>query len=181
MTEQHEVLEKELENALNKLSETVNKILTEMFSFKGKTENKKHWDMDCSYQYGDYYWFISDDGIVVRSNWVCHKADMNRFYSGNIFPTEQSAELEAERRRLLTLFNAFRDECNGDWEPKWNDNKPKYFLFFNANDKEFQIDCLFNYINLHYFGYFKNAEDAQRVIELFGDEIKKLFIDCECD
>jgi len=106
---------------------------------------------------------------------------MNRFYSGNIFPTEQSAELEAERRRLLTLFNAFRDECNGDWEPKWNDNKPKYFLFFNANDKEFQIDCLFNYINLHYFGYFEKAEDAERAIEFFGDEIKKLFIDCECD
>lgn len=181
MTEQHEVLEKELENALNKLSETVNRILTEMFSFKGKTENKKHWDMDCSYQYGDYYWFISDDGIVVRSNWFRHKADMNRFYSGNIFPTEQSAELEAERRRLLTLFNAFRDECNGDWEPKWNDNKPKYFLFFNANDKEFQIDFLFNYINLHYFGYFEKAEDAERAIEFFGDEIKKLFIDCECD
>lgn len=31
------------------------------------------------------------------------------------------------------------------------------------------------------FGYFKNREDAERAIELFGDEIKRLFIDCECD
>ncbi len=125
MTEQHEVLEKELENAFNQLSKTINKILTETFSFKGKTENKKYWDMDCPYKYGDDYWFISDDGIVVRSNWFCHKADMNRFYSGNIFSTEQSAELEAERRRLLTLFNAFRDECNDGWKPDFNDHNSK--------------------------------------------------------
>ena len=29
------------------------------------------------------------------------------------------------------------------------------------------------------FGYFKNKEDAERAIELFGDEIKELFVDCE--
>lgn len=29
------------------------------------------------------------------------------------------------------------------------------------------------------FGYFKNKEDAQRAIELFGDEIKEFFVDCE--
>ena len=29
------------------------------------------------------------------------------------------------------------------------------------------------------FGYFKNREDAERAIELFGDEIKELFVDCE--
>ncbi|WP_423984004.1 hypothetical protein [Granulicatella adiacens] len=180
MTEQHEVLEKELENALNQLSETVNKILTETFSFKGKTENKKYWDMDCPYQYGDYYWFISDDGIVVRSNWFCHKADMNRFYSGNTFSTEQSAKLEAERRRLLTLFNAFRDECNDGWEPDFNDHNSKKWVI--AKNEEGMYAMWTVGLNaFSYFGCFKNRFDTERAIELFGDEIKKLFIDCECD
>lgn len=180
MTEQHEVLEKELENALNQLSETVNKILTEMFSFKGKTENKKYWDMDCPYQYGDYYWFISDDGIVVRSNWFCHKADMNRFYSGNTFPTEQSAELEAERRKLLTLFNAFRDECNGDWKADWNDfTQKKYYVFYSKSKNDVCVTYTVFDKRFHTFGYFKNGDDAYKAIELFGDEIKELFVECE--
>lgn len=180
MTEQHEKYANELENALNQFSENVNKILTEMFSFKGKTENKKYWDMDCPYQYGDYYWFISDDGIVVRSNWFCHKSDMNRFYSGNTFPTEQSAELEAERRRLLTLFNAFRDECNGDWKADWTDvTQKKYFLFYSETKKCVYYSCHGLGNRFHNLGYFKNEQDAERAIEFFGDEIKKLFSECD--
>jgi len=35
--------------------------------------------------------------------------------------------------------------------------------------------------HFHIFSYFKNEEDAERAIELFGQEIKKLFIDRECD
>lgn len=30
-----------------------------------------------------------------------------------------------------------------------------------------------------YFGYFKNQADCERAIELFGDGIKELFVDCE--
>ena len=30
-----------------------------------------------------------------------------------------------------------------------------------------------------YFGYFKNQFDAERAIKLFGDEIEKLFVECE--
>lgn len=181
MTEQYEVLEKELENALNQLSETVNKIVTEMFSFKGKTENKKHWDMDCPYQYGDDYWYISDDGIVVRSNWFCHNSDMNRFYIGNTFPTEQAAELEAERRRLLTLFNAFRDECNGDWKINFDDVYQDKHIIKRDKEGNFLVVKYWTVNEFNTFGYFKDYKDAKRAIELFGDEIKKLFIDCECD
>lgn len=178
--EQHEVLAKELENALDKFSENVNKVLKEMFTFEGKTKNKKHWDMDCPYQYGDYYWYISDDGIVIRSNWFCHKLDMNRFYIGNTFPTEQSAKLEAERRRLLTLFNAFLDECNDGWKPDWNNHNSKKWVIAKNEEGIYALWTV-GLNTFSYFGCFKNRFDTERAIELFGDEIKKLFIDCECD
>ncbi len=180
MTEQHEKITNELEEALNKFRENVNKILEKMFSFESKTENKKYWDMDCPYQYGDKYWFISDDGIVVKSNWFCHKADMNRFYSGNIFSTEQSAELEAERRRLLTLFNAFRDECNDGWKPDFNDHNSKKWGI-TKNEEGMYAMWTVGLNSFSYFGCFKNQFDTERAIELFGDEIQKLFIDCECE
>lgn len=180
MTEQHERYANELEEALNKFSEDVNKILKKMFSFKEKTGNKKHFDMDCPYQYGDDYWFISDDGIVVNSQWFCYKADMNRFYSGNTFPTEQSAKLEAERRNLLTLFNAFRDECNDGWKPDWNNHNSKKWTI-GKNEEGMYAMWTVGLNGFSYLGVFKNQFDTERAIELFGDEIKKLFIDCECD
>ena len=37
----------------------------------------------------------------------------------------------------------------------------------------------FEFNSFSYFGYFKNEQDAERAIELFGDEIKELFVDCE--
>lgn len=180
MTEQQERLANEIRNTLNTFNENVNKILAEMFSFEGKSKNKKYWDMDCPYQYGDYYWFISDDGIVIRSNWFCHKADMNRFYSGNTFPTEQSAELETKRRRLLTLFNAFRDECNGDWKADWNDvTHRKYYVFYSETKNDVCVTYIVFDKRFHTFGYFKNGDDAYKAIELFGDEIKELFVECD--
>lgn len=165
---------KRIGEGFNKFIESIGKALNELFYPK-----EDEWKMKIPYKDGDEYWFIYSSGGVDSSFWVGIWEDDSRLKLGNAFPTEEAAELEAKRRNLLTRFRAFRDECNGDWKPKWHDNKPKYFLFFNANDKELQIDCLFNYINLHYFGYFEKAEDAERAIELFGQEIIELYVNKE--
>ena len=137
------------------------------------------WEMKCPYKEGDEYWLLTHFGGFQKMEWTNNLFDGIVSVQGNTFPTEEAIILEIKRRNLLTRFRAFRDECNDNWKPKWHDNKPKYFLFFNANDKELQIDCSFNYINLHYFGYFENAEDAERAITLFGQEIIDLFVECE--
>nr|DAX25308.1 MAG TPA: hypothetical protein [Caudoviricetes sp.] len=131
------------------------------------------------FEEGEEFYFVDEFGNVTCRKWDDLARIDGAFSQGYIFRTEQEAETETKRRNLLTRFRAFRDECNEDWKPKWHDNKPKYFLFFNANDKELQIDRLFNYINLHYFGYFEKAEDAERAIELFGQEIIELYVNKE--
>lgn len=131
------------------------------------------------FEEGEEFYFVDEFGNVTCREWNDSAWIDGAFSQGHIFRTEQEAETETKRRNLLTRFRAFRDECNEDWKPKWHDNKPKYFLFFNVNDKELQIDCLFNYINLHYFGYFEKAEDAERAIELFGQEIIELYVNKE--
>ena len=180
MTEQHEVLAKELENALNKFSENVNKIIKEMFTLEGKTE--KDWNMKYQFKHTEPYFVLCQDGDIFKDTWVNHQLDENRFLQGSVFKTQEAAELESKRRNLLTRFRAFRDECNGDWKVDWNDNyQDKYFIKRANGVNSFVIETYYTVNSFNLFGYFKDYKDALSAIELFGDEIKKLFIDCECD
>ena len=97
------------------------------------------------------------------------------FQSGNIFPTKEAAELEAKRRKLLTRFRAFRDECNNGWKPDWSNRDEKWEIDYTEEG----VKALFSYVTNSFstFGYFKNEQDAQRAIELFGDEIIELFVE----
>lgn len=177
MTEQHEKYANELEKALAQFSENVNKIVTEMFSFEGKKE--KDWKMKSPYDFEEKYFYIDEEGVVNESQWDELYIDVNRFSQGSIFATEQEAELEVKRRNLLTRFRAFRDECNGDWQINWNKNEAKYYLYKSNMTDDILCNDIYFYETFILFGYFKNEEDAERAIELFGDEIKELFVDCE--
>ena len=101
------------------------------------------------------------------------------FKNGNVFPTKEEALLEAKRRNLLTRFRVFRDECNGDWEPNFSHHTEKYYLFYSTMEDCIKVGWIVLGCSFNNFGYFKNKEDARRAIELFGDEIKALFVDCE--
>ena len=158
-------------NLANKLS----KVLADV---KAPDEEEDTWEMKCPYEYGDKHYCIQSTGDVFLDSWRGIEADNSFFSQGNIFPTKQEAELESKRRKLLTRFRAFKDECNGDWKPDWSDSfKSKHYL--EIIDSKVVLDSV-NYANrIATFGYFKKEEDAERAIELFGDEIKELFVDCE--
>lgn len=177
MTEQYEKIAKELENTLNQFSENVNKILEEMFSLKGKTE--KDWEMKIPYKYGDNNYCIQSSGDVFSSRWDGIEADNKYFSQGNIFLTKQAAELESKRRNLLTRCKAFRDECNDGWKPDWSNLDKKWEINYDTEAENFKTfwSCVTNSFST--FGYFKNEQDAQYAIKLFGEEIKELFVECD--
>lgn len=138
------------------------------------------WEMKCPYKDGDDYWFLFDDGNIDNEYWCDCLEDDGRFKIGNTFPTEKEAELESKRRNLLTRFRAFRNECNGDWKPDMTDvTNKKYYLSYSQT----KIGIYASYIVLgnhfHIFSYFKNKEDAERAIKLFGDEIIELYVEGE--
>ena len=137
---------------------------------------EKGWEMKCPYKDRDKYYIVNSRGLVKFLFWDNCVANKKTFNQGHIFPTEQAAELEAKRRNLLTRFKAFRDECNGNWKPDWSNSfKSKYYL--EIIDSKVVLDSV-NYANrIATFGYFKNEEDAERAIELFGDEIEELFVE----
>jgi len=140
---------------------------------------EKGWEMKCPYKDRDKYYIVNSRGLVKFLFWDNCVANKKTFNQGHIFPTKQAAELEAKRRNLLTRFRAFRDECNGDWKPNWNDiNQDKYVIKLEEK-KDFYIALFWTVNEFNLFGYFKNQNGAKRAIELFGDEIKALYVDCE--
>lgn len=152
----------------------LSKVLADIQTSKKEEDT---WEMKCPYDFGDKYWNILW-GRVKKNTWDWIDCERTGFEAGEIFPTQEAAELELKRRNLLTRFRAFRSECNGDWKPNWEDEgEYKYCLRFREGKlltNYYWIDNMFVP-----FGYFKNEQDAERAIELFGGEIKELFVECE--
>nr|DAQ06898.1 MAG TPA: hypothetical protein [Caudoviricetes sp.] len=179
---QYEALMEELKklannfrDAVTELGDILAKILPDV---EIPDEEEDTWEMKCPYKDGDKTWVIYSYGDVDSSFWFHSSEDNARFKSGNIFTTKQAAELEAKRRKLLTRFRAFRDECNEDWKADWT-NAWDCKFFVSIIESELEVKPVYIANDFVLFGYFKNPKDAERAIELFGDEIKELFVDCE--
>lgn len=136
------------------------------------------WKMKCPFENGDEYYLLKSSGDFQKMEWTNHLFDELSLIQGNIFTTEEAVNLEVKRRNLMTRFRTFRDECNGDWKADFeNPTEEKFSICFYY--KEFRILTAYNANDFAMFGYFKNKKDAQRAIDLFGDEIIELFVDCE--
>lgn len=175
---QYEALMEELKKLANNFKDVVTEfgdILAKILpDVEIPDEEEDTWEMKCPYKDGDEYWFIYDN-VVDWEYWEDTSLDTERFDAGNVFSTEEAALLEAKRRNLLTRFRAFRDECNDGWKPNWNDHNSEKWVIAK-NEKGIYAMWTFELNTFSYFGVFKNQFDTQRAIDLFGDEIKELFM-----
>ena len=151
LTQQIQELEKEL---------AVEKRKAEVLYLIQKTE-------DC--------WKVHSDGCISKGTWDGYPYEKNLYAQGNVFHTQEEAEKERDRRILLTRFRQFRDKCNGDWKPDLNNTK--YYIYLDCDYLMLNIFSSMIRDAFNLFGYFKNKEDCQRAIELFGDEIKRLWVE----
>lgn len=53
----------------------------------------------------------------------------------------------------------------------------QFYLSFDTMTNVIHINCVYINKSFALFGYFKNKSDAERAIELFGDEIKRLYVE----
>ena len=156
-----------------------NELSKVLADIKAPDEEENTWEMKCPYKNRDKYFLIGSDTIVYFSYWSDFKTDKDRFKIGNTFSTKEAAELEVKRRNLLTRFRAFRDESNNGWNPNFSNHTEKYYLFYSTMEDCIKVGWIVLGCSFNNFGYFKNKQDAERAIELFGDEIKELFVECE--
>ena len=127
---------------------------------------------------GDEIYHVDEYGNVNSGKWGNFAWIDGAFSQGHIFRTKKEAETEPKRRNLLTRFRSFRDECNGNWKPDWM-NAWDCKFFVSIIESELEVKPVYIANDFVLFGYFKNQEDCERAIELFGDEIKELYVDCE--
>ena len=164
----------ELENEIKGLENRKIELLKELEVEKEKTV------IDYPFEESEEYWGLDIDGELIFDRWTGCKYDEDCFEVGNMFKTAQEAKKERDKRILLTRFRQFRDKCNGDWKPDFSQlQEAKYNIQFNYNLGTLTIynsGCLDSF---RLFGYFKELKDAERAIELFGDKIKRLYVEVE--
>ena len=131
------------------------------------------------FEEGDGIYYVDEFGNVNCGEWGNFAWVDCAFSQGHIFRTKQAAELESKRRNLLTRFRSFRDECNWGWKINWKDAEQAKYIIKSDNEGDLYVITYWTVNEFHFFGYFKDYSDAQRAIELFGDEIKELFVEGE--
>ena len=154
----------------------LSKVLADIQTSKKEEDT---WEIKCPYEENDYIYILYACGGIDEGRIMDGEYASEQFYQGNVFQTRQAAELEAKRRNLLTRFRAFRDECNGDWKINWDDVYQDKHIIKRDKEGNFLVIKYWTVNEFNLFGYFKDYKDAKRAIELFGDEIKALFVDCE--
>lgn len=159
---------------VEELEKQIQELQKELEFEKQKTE------IEYPFHFKGECWQLRIDGLVSEDWWSTSGYDRNCYQQGNMFTTQQEAIKERDRRILLTRFRHFRDKCNGDWKPNLKIvGLPKYCIAINnKTDIMFAMDVTF-YNEFNPFGYFKKKEDCERAIRLFGDEIKRLFVEEE--
>lgn len=159
-------------SVLREIAQKVKELLDDLETLE---QQEKTTDFEYPFEIGDECFFINIAGEPVPHKWSQYVHEKHAYRQGNVFKTRKEAERERYKRELLMRFKQFRDKCNGDWKPTINEKK--YYIFFNFEEQKFQIDwfCRIGIFGL--LGTFKNEADAERAVELFGDEIIRLWVD----
>lgn len=131
--------------------------------------------IEIPFKAGNEYFVIQKSGRVTSQYWTALPYHSDIFLQGNAFHSEKEAKRECERRILLTRLKQFRDKCNGDWKPE--SEKAKYYIFLEYENLRLSVSSSMFFDAFNMFGYFKNCDDAQHAIELFGDDIKRLWVE----
>ena len=134
--------------------------------------------IDYPFEESEEYWGLDIDGELIFDRWTGCKYDEDCFEVGNMFKTAQEAKKERDKRILLTRFRQFRDKCNGDWKPNWGDmQEEKYYIVIHSITAQCNVEFALLENAMSQFGYFTNVKDCLRALQLFENEIIRLWVD----
>ena len=162
----------ELEKQITELDERKVALQKELELEKQKTE------IECPFEEREQYFVLCNDGRVASDCWEDYDCELAQWSQGNIFKTKEAAERERDKRALLVRFRQFRDKCNGEWKPDWNDmEEGKYYIVIHSTIGQCHVEEALLENAMSQFGYFKNVKDCLRAIQLFENEIIRLWVD----
>lgn len=163
---------------MSKIEELEEKVIELMKEIEALKQQDKTEEFEYNFEKFESYWTMHSGGKVYQAMWSNHDLDFERYSQGNVFKTKEEAERERDKRALLTRIRQFRDKCNGEWKPEFDDFlQDKYTIRCDYGLKELFLFGESRVYEFSLFGYFKNGDDCERAIQLFGDEIKRLWVD----
>ena len=119
---------------------------------------------------GDIYWYISCAGTVRYHTWDDEDEDKQCYAIGNCFKTEEEAEFEVERLKVIAELKEFEEPE----DYKWDGENRHYYLYCNDNELKTQ-----HVWSLHETDriYFESDEKAKEAVKAIGkDRIKKYYL-----
>lgn len=158
-------------STIAELEDKVKVLLDEIETLK---REKKNETFEYLFEPNEDYWLIEENGGIENNRWNYTPYDKPRYDQGHIFKTKQEAERERDKRALLTRLKQFRDKCNREWKPGTYDCK--YFISYDGSKNVLESGWNDVWDNFNTFGYFYDERDCLRAIDLFGDEIKRLWV-----
>lgn len=106
------------------------------------------------------YW---DDAII----------DNSRYKLGNIFKTEEEAKFAVEQLKVLAELKEYADDGK-----KWNNSNTHWNIAYDTNDGRIEVDY-YNFVIITPFNiYFSSKEQAQKAIDVIGEERLKKYYFC---
>lgn len=121
-------------------------------------------------KFGETYWYLSNGGSIFSDNWTDNIIDIDRLNIGNVFKTQEEAQFELERLRVLAEMKKY----SKPFEIRGNNFVIKYVHQENSIKIGGLGETQYNDI------YFENEEIAQKVIDEVGvDRIKKYYLRVE--
>lgn len=124
---------------------------------------------------GDPYYYIDNDGEILRGRWeaadnVNSRVDRRRCDIGNIFKTEEEAQFESERLKVLSQLKSLSDD-----DQKWNQKNLHYHIAYELPFGKLEVwdsSC----VKLPNEYYFKSTASAKAAIKTIGEDRLKKYV-----
>lgn len=158
-----------LEDLKVNIEEVKNEYLKQLEELKAKIEelygSEEETDNRWKPEVGEDFWRVSAGGDVYKAEWDNDGFDNNVFNHTDIFPTEEQAIFDRERKRIRRELMKYGKEfeSGGDnWTLRYDHN---YDIF---------ITYYIRYIQVPFTIYFESKEITRKAIKEVGeDRIKK--------
>ena len=140
-------------------------------SLHEKLDNLRYGGKRWKPKLGERCFYIDVFGAVFVDN--CHGDDIDdKIYAfGNVFPSEEAAEFEVERRKVIAKLSDFAE---GD-DAVWDGTQLHYWLYYNAvtNRIGYSAGQCYKFTDF----YFPSEEAAKAAVEAVGEErVKKYYL-----
>ena len=120
---------------------------------------------------GEGFFYIGNSGYIFEGIWTDSEICRNVYALGNVFPTQEAAEFELERRKVIAELS---DYAEGD-DAVWDSITKHWYVWWDGDEKAITVTYG---LNANFPGVsFPSEEAAKAAIEAVGeDRVKKYYL-----